>query len=87
MLQSESSAVPSRQFAGKKHVRFHEGVPADFNNGGGNPCLIILDDFLNNAYYKDVCNTFTKSSLHRNISAILITQNLIHQASTVALSR
>jgi len=45
----------------------------------GKNCLIILDDFLNTAYSKDVCGLFTKGSHHRNISVILITQNLFHQ--------
>ena len=73
---SEISAVPYQQFAG--HVRFHEGVPADFNSRE-KPCLIILDDLLNSAYSKDVCDLFTKDSNHRNISVILITQNVFHQ--------
>jgi hypothetical protein len=33
---SEISAIPYQQLAGKKHVRFHEEVPADFNNSGEN---------------------------------------------------
>jgi len=73
---SEISAVPYQQFAG--HVRFHEGVPADFNSRE-KPCLIILDDLLNSAYSKEVCDLFTKGSHHRNISIILITQNLFRQ--------
>jgi hypothetical protein len=31
---SEISAIPYPQLAGTIHVRFHEGVPADFNNTG-----------------------------------------------------
>jgi len=42
-------------------------------------CLIILDDLLNDAYSKDVCDLFTKGSHHRKISVFLITQNLFHQ--------
>ena len=76
---SEVSAILYRQLAGTKHVRFHEELPADFNNIGENPCLIILYYLLNIAYSKDVCDLFTKSSYHRNISVILITQNLFHQ--------
>jgi hypothetical protein len=76
---SEISANPNRHLAATKHVRFHEGVPADFNNSGEKPCLIILDDLLNTAYSKDVCDLFTKGSHHRNISVILKTQNLFHQ--------
>jgi len=32
----EISAIPYRQMAGTKHVRFHEVVPADFNSSGEN---------------------------------------------------
>jgi len=39
----------------------------------------ILDDLLNDVYSKEVCNLFTKGSRHRNISVILINQNLFHQ--------
>jgi len=47
---SEISAIPYRQLAGMKHVHFHEGVPADLNYSGENPCLIIPDDLLKTAY-------------------------------------
>ena len=76
---SEKSAVPSWQLAGTKNVRFNEGLPADFDNAKDKPCFIILDDFLNEANSKDVCDVFTKGSHHRNISVILITQNLFLQ--------
>jgi hypothetical protein len=55
-------------------------VPADFNKAGDKPCLIILDDLINDAYSKCVCDLFTKGSHHRNISVILITQNLFYQS-------
>jgi hypothetical protein len=42
---------------------------------------MILDDLLDVAYSKEECNLFTKGSHHRNISVILITQNLFHQAN------
>jgi len=54
-------------------------VPKDFENAQGRPCLIILDDLLNDAISKEVCELFTKGSHHRNISVILITQNLFNQ--------
>jgi hypothetical protein len=41
--------------------------------------LIILDDLLTETYSKDVSVLFTKGSHHRNISVILIAQNLFHQ--------
>ena len=75
----ESNAVPSVDIGRK--IQFHEGVPDNFANAGNKPCLIILDDLLNEAYSGEVCKLFTKGSHHRNISVILITQNLFHQGS------
>ena len=74
----ESNAVPSVDVG--RRIQFHEGVPENFTNTGSKPCLIILDDLLNEVYSKEVCQLFTKGSHHRNISVILITQNLFHQA-------
>jgi len=73
---SEKTAVPSPTEVPKRGVRFHEGVPTDFENARGRPCLVILDDLLNHVYSKQVCDLFTKGSHHRNISVILITQPL-----------
>jgi len=63
------------------NTKYHEGVLENFGGGcgGGKPCLVILDDLLNNVYSKQVCDLFTRGSHHRNISVILITQNLFHQ--------
>ena len=74
----EKSAVPSRhQLPG--NVRFKEGVPEEFGSANGEPCLVILDDLLNNFYSKQVCELFTRVSHHRNINVTLIIQNLFHQ--------
>jgi len=76
----EKRAVPSPAvLPKKKDIRFNEGVPADFDNARGRRSLVILDDLLNDVYSKHVCDLFTKGSHHRNISVILITQNLFHQ--------
>jgi hypothetical protein len=75
----EKSAVPRRELASlHKDVSFHECVAQNFGSDHGIPCLIILDDLLNEVYSKDVCDLFTKGN-HRNISVILITQNLFLQ--------
>ena len=74
----DSIAVPSVDVG--RRILFHEGVPNDFANVGNNPCLIILDDLLSEAYSREVCHLFTKGSHHRNTSVILITQNPFHQA-------
>ena len=39
----------------------------------------MLDDLSNDTYSKDVCDIFTKGSHRRNISDILIAQNMFHQ--------
>jgi len=62
------------------NILFHEGVPVDFKNTRGDPCLFILDDLLNDVYSSGfVCDLFMKGS-HRNICVILITQNIFHQS-------
>jgi len=76
---SEISAIPYRQLTGTKHVCFHEVLPANINKSGEKPCLSILDNLLNYAYSKDVCDLFKKGSRHRNINVILITRNRIHK--------
>jgi ABC-type lipoprotein export system ATPase subunit len=45
---SEKSAVPQRELASlhKDVVRFYEGVPQNFGNDHGKPCLIIVDELL-----------------------------------------
>jgi len=72
----EKSAVPSNLPA---DIRIHEGVPEDFDSANREPSLVILDDLLTDVYSKQVCELFTRGSHHRNLSVILITQNLFHQ--------
>ena len=57
---------------------FNEGLTEDFGSANNEPCLVILDDLLNDVYSKQVCELFTRGRHHRNISVILITQNLFH---------
>jgi len=56
-----------------------EGVPEDFGSANGEPSLVILDDLLTDVYSKQVCELLARDSHHRNVSVILITQNLFHQ--------
>jgi len=77
---SEKTAVSSpTELPNKSDVHFNEDVPTDFEIARGRPCIVILDDLLNDVYSKQVCDLFTKCSHHRNISVILITQNVFHQ--------
>ena len=44
---SENTAVHSPTELPKSDVHFNEGVPTDFENSRVRPCLVILDDVLN----------------------------------------
>ena len=74
----EQTPVPKRQLL-PSNTTYHEGVPENFGGGSGRPCLVILDDLLNDIYSTQVCDLFTRGSHLRNISVILIMQNLFHQ--------
>jgi len=78
---SERTSIPTRELdALNLNIRYHEGVPVEFKNTRGEPCLFILDDMLNDAYSScPVFDLFTKGS-HRIISVILSTQNIFHQS-------
>jgi len=75
LRQEDCCALPSPS-SGER--QFKEGVPLYFESANGEPCLVILDDLLNDVYSKQVCELFTRGSYHRNISVIFIIQNLIH---------
>jgi len=61
-----------------KNVTIVKGV-SDFENPENVPTLIVLDDLMDSAYSTKVSQLFTKGSHHRNISIVLITQNLFRQ--------
>jgi len=54
-------------------------VKINLGSASGESSLVILDDLLTDVYSKQLCELFTLGSHHRNISLILITQNLFHQ--------
>ena len=60
---------------------FQHGVPTDIHEvATGRPCLVVLDDLMQDAYQdKSVSDLFSKMSHHNNVSVILITQNIFHQ--------
>jgi len=60
------------------NVSFFKGVP-DFEYYENVPALIVLDHLMDSAYSTKVSELFTKGSHHRNISLVVITQNLFHQ--------
>ena len=78
---SEKTSVTYKQLTGVENIQFQEGLPETFGNTCGKPSLLILDDLLNQVYSEAVCDIFTKGSHHRNMSFILVTQNIFHQGS------
>jgi hypothetical protein len=77
----EKNSKHSPKSVSGKRIQYFEGVPEDFKNEGGRITLIILDDLLTEVYSKLVCTLLTKGCHHRNISVLLITQNLFHQGT------
>ena len=63
------------------NITNQEGLPETDGNAQGDPSLIVLDDLLNEVYSKDVCDLFTKGSHYRNISVLLLMQNIFHQGT------
>ena len=65
----------------RTNITYQEGLPETYGNARGEASLIILDDLLNESYERNVCDLFTKGSHHRNISVVLLTQNIFHQGT------
>ena len=61
-----------------KEINFIEGLPddLDFNKNKNN--LLIIDDLMHETN-EFVSKLFTKGSHHRNLSVMLLTQNIFHQ--------
>ena len=63
-------------------VEFREGLPRaeDYSLDPHRPKLVIIDDLMRESSSGDVIvDLFTKGSHHKNLSVILISQNLFHQ--------
>lgn len=74
---SENNAIPQNIIDGR--ITYHKGIPNNFNNPQNQTVLIILDDLMMEVNNARICELFTKGSHHRNLSVILITQNIFHQ--------
>lgn len=79
---AEYQPAYSELLASFPQIEFIQGVPEDvcdmFDAQTCNLC--IIDDLMNEVSgNKNVCNLFTKTSHHRNLSVIFITQNLFFQ--------
>lgn len=77
-LNGEANALPNNINKFAENVQVSDTIPDTFDNIPENT-LIIIDDLMTSAYTKSICDLFTKGSHHKNISVILITQNLFHQ--------
>lgn len=64
-------------------VSFHEGVPTEemIRNDENRNILFVLDDLLETAFSSEVVSNMFTQGRNRNISTILITQNLFPQFS------
>lgn len=74
---AEKNAIPVHDLNSDYDVEILKAVPSNFDNVDN--ILIVLDDLMTDAYNKTVCELFTKGSHHRQISVILISQNIFHQ--------
>jgi hypothetical protein len=66
----------------KNIIEFREGLPRpeDYSNDPLTPKLVIIDDLMRESSSSDaIVDLFTKGSHHKNLSVILISQNLFHQ--------
>ena len=61
------------------NIEFYNNIPENFSNLRNEKILIVLDDMMIETYNKQVCELFTKGSHHRNLSVILLIQNIFHQ--------
>lgn len=71
-----------REMTGKCKIEFREGLPRpeDYSNDPLCAKLIIIDDLMRESSSCEVIvDLFTKGSHHKNLSVILISQNLFHQ--------
>lgn len=78
---TEKSAFPKCLNNLRINLKFFDSIPDEFSNSSGKPLLIILDDMMNDAKAAvKICDLFTRGSHHRNISVVLIMQNIFHQS-------
>lgn len=77
-LNGEVNALPKNLNTLADNVEILNEIPETFDNIPANT-LVIVDDLMASAYTRSICDLFTKGSHHRNISVILITQNVFHQ--------
>lgn len=73
----ELNAIPKNLIF--KNIEFYNNLPETITNENNENILIVLDDLMIDTYNKQVCELFTKGSHHKNLSIILLIQNVFHQ--------
>jgi len=64
----EKTAVPKQQLSVTRNIiSFNEGVPEDFKKIQDNPCLIIVEDLLNDVYPRK-CAIYLRKGVITEIS-------------------
>lgn len=61
------------------NTEFLNNIPEQIENENNDNILVVLDDLMLETYNKQVCELFTKGSHHKNLSIILLIQNIFHQ--------
>lgn len=64
----------------KHKVIYVNGIPDNLNNLCKDNTIVVLDDLMISSQNSKISDLFTKGSHHKNISIILITQNIFHQS-------
>lgn len=75
---AETNAIPNIQ---NIMITFQKGIPEFIDNSKKEPMLIILDDLMQDVYNEKISELFTRGSHHRNISVVLVTQNIFHKGA------
>jgi len=65
-------------FASYPQVEFQHGLPQMSDFDGREPVLRVIDDLMNEVD-DSVVNLFTKGSHHRNVSVVLMVQNVFYK--------
>jgi len=65
-------------FASYPEVEFQHGLPQMSDFDGREPVLLVIDDLMDEVG-DSVVNLFTKGSHHRNVSVVLMVQNLFYK--------
>lgn len=81
-LQYYAQEEESGETKATSKIEFREGLPRpeDYSNDPHCPKLVIIDDLMRESSSSEaIVDLFTKGSHHKNLSVILISQNLFHQ--------